>query len=78
MTWCRSPFVAGTGYPDGMARRSDELHSDSSVEVSNTNADTSIEALAAWIAELEREDGWIDLPTTAAQLIAEDRAVRGS
>lgn len=47
-------------------------------DVVNPDADTSIEALSAWIASLEREDDWIDLPTTAAELIAEDRATHGS
>jgi hypothetical protein len=31
-----------------------------------------------WIAEIERDDDRIDLPTTAAELIAEDRAYSGS
>ena len=33
----------------------------------------STEALAAWIADLEGADDWIELPTTAAVLIDEDR-----
>jgi len=36
-----------------------------------------VEALAAWIAELERDDDWVDLPMTAAALIAEERIARG-
>jgi len=31
-----------------------------------------------WIADLECDDDWIDLGSTAAELIAEDRAVTGS
>ena len=61
-----------------MARRADDFASDSSIDVVNPDTDTSTDALAAWIADLEREDDWIDLPTTAAELIAEDRAAHGS
>jgi hypothetical protein len=70
--------LAVVGYNDGMARRADDFGSDSSIEVVNPDTDRSLEALAAWIAELEREDDWIDLPTTAAELIAEDRAAHGT
>ena len=61
-----------------MARRADDFGSDSSIDVVNPDDDTSIEALASWIAELEREGDWIDLPTSAAELIAEDRSEIGS
>ena len=61
-----------------MARRADDLGGDSSIEVINPETDTSAEAIAAWIAELEQENDWIDLPVTAAELIAQDRAARSS
>ena len=61
-----------------MATRAEDFGVDSSIDVVNPDADTSIEALSAWIASLEREDNWIDLPITAAELIAEDRATHDS
>ncbi len=61
-----------------MARRADEFSNDSSIEIVNPHDDTSTAAIAAWIAELERDDEWIELPTTAAELIEEDRKTRGS
>lgn len=61
-----------------MARRADDLGSDSSIVVVNPDDDASIEALTAWIDELERDDDWIDLQTSAAELIDEDRIARGS
>jgi hypothetical protein len=61
-----------------MAKRADDFGGDAAIAVVNAETDTSTEALAAWIAELEREDDWIDLPVTAAELIAEDRAARSS
>lgn len=60
-----------------MARRADDFGNDSSIDVVNPDDDTSVEALAAWIAELERDDDWVDLPMTAAALIAEERIARG-
>ena len=61
-----------------MFRRADDFAIDSSIDVVNPDDDTSREALAAWIAALERVDDWIELPTTAAVLIDEDRNIRGS
>lgn len=61
-----------------MARRADDFARDSAIDVVNPDDDTSVEALAAWIAELEGDDDWIDLRTTAAELIAEDRAASDS
>ena len=61
-----------------MAWGADDFGNDSSIDVVNPDADTSLEALSAWIASIEREDDWIELPATAAELIAEDRAGRGS
>ena len=61
-----------------MFRRADDFAIDSSIDVVNPDDDTSREALAAWIAALERDDDWIELPTTAAALIDEDRNTRGS
>lgn len=56
-----------------MVRRADDFGNDSSIDVVNPDDDTSTEALAAWIAELEGADDWIELPMTAAVLIDEDR-----
>ena len=61
-----------------MAKRADDFLNDSMIDVVNADADNSIDALTAWLAELERDADWIDLPTTAAELIAEDRSSRGS
>ena len=68
----------GSEYDAGMARRANDFGNDSSIDVVNPDDDTSREALAAWIAALERDDDWIELPTTAAVLIDEDRNIRGS
>jgi hypothetical protein len=57
-----------------MAKRVEELSGDPLIVLVNPDDDTSVEALEAWIAELEESDDWIDLPVTAAELIAEDRA----
>ena len=56
-----------------MARRADDFDDDVVVP-GDGGDDTSLEALHAWIAAIEREDDSIDLPVTAADLIAEDRA----
>ncbi len=61
-----------------MARRADDLSNDTSIVVVNPDVDASVDALAAWIDELERDDDWIDLPVTAAELLGEDRTARGS
>lgn len=57
-----------------MAKRVEELSGDPLIVLVNPDDDTSVEALEAWIAELEASDDWIDLPVTAAELIAEDRS----
>jgi hypothetical protein len=57
-----------------MAKRVEELAGDPMIVLVNPDDDTSVEALEAWITELEANDDWIDLPVTAAELIAEDRA----
>ena len=57
-----------------MAKRVEDFASDPMIVVVNPDDDASVEALDAWIAELEASDDWIDLPITAAELIAEDRA----
>jgi hypothetical protein len=57
-----------------MAKRVEELSGDPMIVLVNPDDDTSVEALEAWITELEANDDWIDLPVTAAELIAEDRA----
>lgn len=61
-----------------MAKRADDFLNDSMIDVVNADDDNSIDALTAWLAELERDADWIDLPTTAAELIAEDRGSRRS
>ncbi len=61
-----------------MARRADDLGDDSSIVVANPEVDTSIEAVAAWIDEIERADDWLELRVSADQLIADDRSTRGS
>ena len=61
-----------------MARRADDFGNDASIDVVNPEDDTSPEAIAAWIADLECDDDWIELGSTAAELIAEDRTVTGS
>ena len=65
-------------YAVSMPRRADDFGNDSAIDIVNPEDDTSAEAIAAWIADLERDDDWIDLGSTAADLIAEDRAVTGS
>lgn len=65
------------GYAGGVAWR--EEHGRGSIlEVVNPDDDTSAAAVAAWIAALEQDDDWIDLPVTAAELVGEDRATRES
>ena len=61
-----------------MARRADDLGNDASIVVVNPDDDASIDALRAWIDDIESDGDWIDLPTTAAELIDEDRVTRGS
>ncbi len=61
-----------------MARRVDDFQDDQAIEIVNSNVDTSPDAVAAWIADLERDDDWIELPTTAAELIDEDRTTSAS
>jgi hypothetical protein len=56
----------------------DDFQDDQAIEIVNSNVDTSPDAVAAWIAELERDDDWIELPATAAELIDEDRTTRTS
>jgi hypothetical protein len=57
-----------------VAKRVEELSGDPLIVLVNPDDDTSVEALEAWIVELEESDDWIDLPVTAAELIAKDRA----
>ena len=61
-----------------MAKRADDFLNDSKIDIVNADDDNSVDAITAWLAELERDADWIELPTTAAELIAEDRASRGS
>ena len=69
---------AGRGYAVAVVRRAGDLHDDPAIEIVNPDEDTSPEAVAAWLAELDAADDWIDLPVTAAELLAEDRADAGS
>ena len=73
----RDPTRART-YTADMARRADDLGDDSSILVANPEVDTSVEAVAAWIDEIERADDWLELRVGADQLIADDRSTRGS
>jgi hypothetical protein len=66
------------GYRCAMAQRARDFNDDAAIAVVNPEADTSIEAIAAWITELEADDDWIELTVTAAELIAEDRNARPS
>ncbi len=61
-----------------MAQRARDCNDDAAIAVVNPEADTSIEAVVEWIAELEADDDWIELPVSAAELIAEDRNARPS
>ena len=75
---CSSPTLrTGTidsRYDRSVDTRAPDIPNDPTKVLVNPNDDTSVEALEAWIAELEASDDWIDLPTTAAELIAEDRS----
>ena len=68
---------AGRKYAGAVAWR-EELGRGSTIEVVNPHDDTSIAAIDAWIAALEQDDDWIELPVTAAELIEEDRSQRDS
>ena len=68
----------GRGYAVAVVRRAGDLHDDPAIEIVNPDEDTSPEALAAWLTELDAAGDWIDLPVTAAELLAEDRADAGS
>lgn len=70
--------MGAADYHDHMARRADDLGNDASIVVVNPDDDASIDALRAWIDDIESDGDWIDLPTTAAELIDEDRVTRGS
>lgn len=59
-----------------VARRADDLRDDPAIEIVNADEDTSPAGMAAWLAELDAEGDWIDLPVTAAELLAEERADR--
>lgn len=61
-----------------MAWNADDVRGDTAIVVVNPDEDTSLEALRAWIEELEGDGDWISLPNTAAEMIDEDRAARGS
>jgi|CXWK01.1.fsa_nt_gi hypothetical protein len=65
-------------YDGSMAPSADDFGNDGSIDVVNPEDDTSQEGTAAWIADLERDDDWIELGPTAAELIAEDRIATGS
>lgn len=54
----------------------EELGRGSTLEVVNPDDDTSTAAVAAWVAALEQDDDWIELPVSAAELVDEDRSTR--
>jgi len=70
--------VTGPAYHDGMARSAGKFDGDGAIVVVNPEVDTSIEALQAWITEIEQAADWIELPVSAAELIGEDRRASGS
>jgi hypothetical protein len=57
-----------------VARRADDLRSDPAIEIVNADEEASPASMAAWLAGLDAEGDWIDLPVTAAELLAEERA----
>lgn len=62
------------GYAGAVVQRADDLHDDPAIEIVNPDDDTSPEAVAVWLAELDAANDWVELPVTAAELLAEDRA----
>jgi hypothetical protein len=61
-----------------MGQRARDTDDGGVVALVNPDADTSVEAVAAWIAELEADDDWVELGVSAADLIGEDRDARSS
>lgn len=62
-----------------MAKRADDLIDDPLIVRVNPEDDTSPEAVDAFFDALRNAEGeWIELPVTAAELIAEDRTESGS
>jgi hypothetical protein len=57
-----------------VVRRAADVDGKPAIEIVNPDDDTSPEAIAGWLAELDAADDWIDLPVTAADLLAEERA----
>jgi hypothetical protein len=74
MSLSSGKLTGGREYAGVVARRAGDLRDDPAIEIVNPDDDTSPEALAAWLAELDADDDWIELPVTAAELLAEDRA----
>jgi hypothetical protein len=62
-----------------MAKGADDLINDPLIVLANPDDDTSPEAMDAFLDALKNAEGeWIELPVSAAELIAEDRAESGS
>jgi hypothetical protein len=57
-----------------VVQRAGDLHDDPAIEIVNPDEDASPEAIAAWLADLDAADDWVELPVTAAELLAKDRA----
>ncbi len=57
-----------------MGQRARDTDDGGVVALVNPDADTSVEAVAAWVAELEADDDWVELGVSAADLIDEARA----
>ncbi len=62
----------GPRYAVAVVRRAGDLHDDPAIQIVNPGEDTSPEAMAAWLAELDAGDDWLDLPVTAAELAPSD------
>lgn len=61
-----------------VAQRAPDFNDDVAIAVVNPETDASADAVAQWIAELEADDDWNELPVSAVELIAEDRNARSS
>ena len=62
-----------------MAKSADDLINDPLIVLANPEDDTSPETMDAFLDALKNAEGdWVELPVSAAELIAEDRAEAGS
>lgn len=76
--WWASVRPELRGYPREMAQSAQDFSGDRAIALVNPEADTSLDAVAVWIAELEADDDWLELAVSAADLIAKDRDSRQS